>query len=74
LRNAPHTAAMVCADRWDHKYSRELAAYPTPALRRTKYWPPVARIDNVYGDRHLMCTCPPVADWAEGPESGAASG
>ena len=75
LRNAPHTAAMVCADRWEHKYSRELAAYPTPALRRTKYWTPVARIDNVYGDRHLACTCPAVTDWAdEGPGRGAATG
>jgi glycine dehydrogenase len=65
LRNAPHTAAMVASDRWEHAYSREQAAFPTPALRRAKYWPPVARIDNVFGDRHLACTCAPASDWAE---------
>ncbi len=65
LRNAPHTAAMVMADRWDHGYSREQAAFPTPGLRNTKYWPPVARVDNVYGDRNLVCTCAPTADWAD---------
>jgi glycine dehydrogenase len=65
LRNAPHTAAMVTADRWDHPYSREQAGFPTPGLRRAKYWPPVARIDNVYGDRNLVCACAPTADWAE---------
>ncbi|HYA65987.1 MAG TPA: glycine dehydrogenase (aminomethyl-transferring), partial [Burkholderiaceae bacterium] len=65
LRNAPHTATMVCADQWEHGYSRELAAYPTPALRRAKYWPAVARIDNVYGDRHLVCACSPDADGAQ---------
>jgi len=71
LRNAPHTATMVCADQWVHRYSRELAAFPTPALRRTKYWPAVARIDNVYGDRHLACSCAPLADWTETPQAGA---
>ena len=71
LRNAPHTATMVCADQWAHRYSRELAAFPTPALRRTKYWPAVARIDNVYGDRHLACSCAPLADWTETPQAGA---
>ena len=65
LRNAPHTAAMVMAERWDHPYPRELAAFPTPGLRRAKYWPPVARIDNVYGDRHLVCACAPTRDWAD---------
>ena len=73
LRNAPHTAAMVCADRWEHRYSRELAAFPTPALRQAKYWPAVARIDNVYGDRHLACTCPPLSDWAALPDEQAHS-
>jgi len=67
LRNAPHTAAMVSADSWEHAYSRELAAFPTPALRRRKYWPPVARVDNVYGDRNLVCACPPTADWVDSP-------
>ncbi len=74
LRNAPHTAAMVCADRWEHGYSRERAAFPSPALRTRKYWPPVARVDNVYGDRNLACTCPPLADWADDglPDAGLA--
>jgi glycine dehydrogenase len=65
LRNAPHTAAMACADRWEHPYARELAAFPVPGLRRGKYWPPVARVDNVYGDRHVVCTCAPTAEWYE---------
>jgi glycine dehydrogenase len=63
LRNAPHTAAMVAAGEWKHPYSRETAAYPVGSLRDRKYWPPVARVDNVYGDRHLVCTCPPLADY-----------
>jgi glycine dehydrogenase len=56
LRQAPHTAAMVCADAWPHGYARELAAYPLAALRARKYWPPVGRADNAYGDRNLVCT------------------
>jgi glycine dehydrogenase len=62
LRNAPHTAAAVSADAWTHKYGRALAAYPAPGQRSAKYWPPVARVDNVYGDRHLFCSCIPVAE------------
>jgi glycine dehydrogenase len=58
LKNAPHTAAVVCSDAWSHPYSRELAAYPAPWLREHKYWPPVGRIDNAYGDRNLVCTFP----------------
>ncbi len=58
LKNAPHTAAELVQDKWPHSYSREEAAYPTPELRLHKYWPPVARIDNVYGDRNLFCACP----------------
>jgi glycine dehydrogenase len=65
LHNAPHTAAMVCADKWEHAYSRELAAYPVAALRADKYWPPVRRIDQGYGDRNLMCSCPPLSAFAE---------
>ena len=61
LRHAPHTAAMVTADEWRHAYSRELAAYPVPELRAHKYWPPVGRADNAYGDRNLFCTCLPEA-------------
>jgi glycine dehydrogenase len=72
LCNAPHTAQMVSADRWEHAYPRELAAFPTPALRRRKYWPPVARVDNVHGDRNLVCACPPLSDWAEAPANIAA--
>ena len=55
LKHAPHTAAMVCADAWPHRYARELAAYPVAALRARKYWPPVGRADNAYGDRNLVC-------------------
>ncbi len=59
LKNAPHTAAMVCADEWPHRYGRELAAYPLAELRARKYWPPVGRADNAYGDRNLVCVLPP---------------
>jgi len=65
LKNAPHTAAMVMAESWAHDYSRELAAFPVPSLKRQKYWPPVARVDNVYGDRHVMCSCIPMSAYAE---------
>ncbi len=57
LKNAPHTAEVVSADHWDRPYSRELAAYPAPWTRQFKFWPAVSRVDNVYGDRHLMCSC-----------------
>jgi len=60
LRHAPHTAAMVAADDWAQAYGREEAAFPVPTLRRDKYFPPVRRIDNAYGDRNLMCACPPL--------------
>ncbi|MBF4560541.1 aminomethyl-transferring glycine dehydrogenase [Microbacterium sp. VKM Ac-2870] len=59
LANAPHTAESVIAGDWEHPYSRELAVYPVHSLVRTKYWPPVRRIDNAYGDRNLVCACPP---------------
>ncbi len=65
LKNAPHTAEAVSSDRWEHAYSRELAAYPLPAVRKRKFWPSVGRIDNPYGDRNLICSCPPVAAYAE---------
>jgi glycine dehydrogenase len=64
LKHAPHTADLVTADKWDHKYSRELAAFPAPWTREHKFWPTVARIDNGYGDKHLICTCPPVEAYA----------
>jgi glycine dehydrogenase len=60
LKNAPHTAAAVTAAEWSHPYSREQAAFPAAWLRDHKYWPPVARVDNAWGDRNLMCTCPPM--------------
>jgi glycine dehydrogenase len=62
LKNAPHTAQVVCADKWERPYSREVAAFPAPWTRDYKFWPVVGRVDNVYGDRHLVCTC---ADWQE---------
>lgn len=61
LHNAPHTADMVCADDWSHPYSRELAAYPLASLRENKYWTPVGRVDNVFGDRNLVCACLPMS-------------
>ena len=60
LKNAPHTAEVLLAADWAHSYSRELAAYPVPTLRRAKYWSPVGRVDNVYGDRNLFCSCVPM--------------
>ncbi|MCZ3389322.1 MAG: aminomethyl-transferring glycine dehydrogenase [Actinomycetia bacterium] len=63
LRGAPHTAAAVAGE-WSASYSRELAVYPTQSVRQDKYWPPVRRIDGAYGDRHLICSCPPVESFA----------
>src|SRR5438477_3948652 len=60
LKNAPHTTQQVVADKWDHAYSREEAAYPAPWTREFKFWPAIGRIDSVYGDRNLFCTCPPI--------------
>ena len=65
LKNAPHTAAAVTAADWPHSYSRERAAFPTAATRSHKFWPAVARVDNAYGDRHLVCACPPIEAYAE---------
>ena len=64
LKHAPHTAASVVAAEWTKPYSRELAAFPTAALKVSKYWPTTGRVDNVYGDRNLMCSCVPVSDYA----------
>jgi len=63
LHRAPHTAEDVVTDTWDRAYPREVAAFPVAHLRADKYWPPVGRIDNVYGDRNVMCSCPPVEDF-----------
>ena len=60
LINAPHTAQAVMSDSWEHKYSRQIAAYPAPWLKEHKYWPSVRRVDNAFGDRNLVCTCPPI--------------
>jgi glycine dehydrogenase len=65
LRNAPHTARAVTAREWDRPYSREQAAFPAPWVREGKFWPAVARIDNTYGDRNLVCTCPPMEEYGE---------
>ena len=61
LKHAPHTADVVAADTWTHAYSRRDAAFPLATLEDDKYWPPVGRVDNVYGDRNLFCSCVPVA-------------
>jgi glycine dehydrogenase len=63
LRNAPHTAAVLLAESWAHPYPRAKAAYPLQRLRGQKYWPPVGRIDNAYGDRNLVCNCPPLEEY-----------
>jgi glycine dehydrogenase len=60
LKNAPHTAAQAAQNEWVHEYSREKAAFPAPWTRERKYWPPVARINEVQGDRNLICACPPI--------------
>jgi glycine dehydrogenase len=65
LKNAPHTAAALTAETWSHPYSREQAVFPVAGLRDGKYWPPIGRIDNGYGDRHLVCTCPPLSEYQE---------
>jgi glycine dehydrogenase len=66
LRNAPHPAEDVIDDAWKRPYSRAEAAYPVDSLRRDKYWVPVSRIDNAWGDRHVMCSCPPMEVYEQG--------
>jgi glycine dehydrogenase len=66
LKNAPHTARQIASDKWNHPYSREQAAFPAPFTREHKFWPAVARIDNVYGDRNLFCSCPTVEEFVNG--------
>ena len=60
LKNAPHTAEAVVSDGWSHPYTRESAAYPLPWIRGRKFWPSVGRVNNVYGDRNVVCSCPPI--------------
>jgi glycine dehydrogenase len=64
LRNSPHTAEDLLVTDWPHPYTREDAAYPVPALREWKYWVPVGRVDNAFGDRNVVCACPPIEDYA----------
>ena len=66
LKHAPHTAAVVSATQWERPYTREEGAFPLATLRRHKYWSPVGRVDNVWGDRNLSCSCPPMSDYAQG--------
>ena len=65
LKNAPHTHVELSANEWKHKYDRETAAYPSTILKSYKYWPPVARVDNVYGDKNLFCTCPSMDEYKD---------
>jgi glycine dehydrogenase len=64
LKHAPHTAASLLGADWDRPYPRETGAFPLATLKQVKYWPPVGRVDNVYGDRNLFCSCVPVKDYA----------
>ena len=65
LRNAPHCAEKVTSDNWQYEYPRSMAAYPVELKGRNKYWPPIGRVDNVYGDKNLMCSCPSMSDYQE---------
>ena len=65
LKHAPHTAAVITADKWDRPYSRQKAAYPLPYVKEAKFWPSVSRIDNAYGDRNLVCSCLPIEEYAK---------
>ena len=65
LKNAPHTVEVVTSDQWDYPYSRQKAAYPLDFVRNKKFWPPVSRIDNAYGDRNLVCSCLPIESYQE---------
>jgi glycine dehydrogenase len=69
LKHAPHTAAVVCATEWPHPYSRETAAFPDKWTRASKFWPAVGRVDNVYGDRNLVCSCVGMEAYAEEPKA-----
>ncbi|GJM16372.1 MAG: glycine dehydrogenase (decarboxylating) [Thermodesulfobacteriota bacterium] len=67
LKNAPHTSKEIANDKWNHSYSRRKAVFPLPYLKENKFWPPVGRIDNPYGDRNLVCSCPPMESYEELP-------
>jgi len=65
LHNAPHPQHYVINSKWTQKYTREEAVYPLPFVKRNKWWPTVGRVDNVFGDRNLICTCPPIEDYTQ---------
>ena len=65
LKNAPHTQFVICSNEWNHKYSRESAAFPLEYVRQNKFWPSISRVNNTYGDRNLICTCEPVESYME---------
>ena len=65
LKNAPHSLQVVTVEQWTHRYTREQAAFPLPYVRAHKIWPAVGRIDNPYGDRNLVCSCPPIEAYQE---------
>jgi len=69
LKHSPHTAAVITADEWTHKYSRQKAAYPLPFVRDSKFWPSVSRVDNAYGDRNLVCSCLPIEEYVKKEET-----
>ena len=65
LRNAPHTMDDLCSEKWDRPYTREVGCYPAPWIKANKFWPTCGRVDNVYGDRNLVCTCPPIESYMD---------
>jgi glycine dehydrogenase len=65
LKMAPHPVDVLLAAKWDRPYSRELAAFPVPGLRAKKFWPTVSRVDDTFGDRNLICACPPISEYEE---------
>jgi glycine dehydrogenase len=65
LKRAPHTQMNICSTAWNRPYSREKAAFPIERLKTNKFWPTIARVNNTYGDRNLVCTCEPVSSYAE---------
>jgi glycine dehydrogenase len=69
LKNAPHTQGVITADEWNHKYSRQQAAFPLDYVRANKFWPTVGRVNNTVGDRNLICTCEPVSSYMEEAEA-----
>lgn len=64
LKNAPHTASVITANNWDHPYTRQKAAFPLPYVSANKFWPSVGRVNDTYGDRTLICSCPPLEEYA----------